>query len=204
MGANKLMKIDPKLTHNLENKTILITGSAGMLGSAFTEILEGMNIRVFCFPHKELDVTDKSKVLSLSNLKPDIIIHCAANVDSDFCEANPEICYLTQVMGTQNIIDLAKSCSSKIFYPQSFLIFDDRSEIITELTTSVPLSVYGRYKLEAEEILLKDYFGHLIVRMGGKLGGYEKDKNFIGKFSRHISELIKKNIKSQNVGDRIW
>jgi len=59
-----------------------------------------MNIRVFCFPYKELDITDKSKVLSLSNLKLDIIIHCAANVDTDFCEDNPEICYLTQAMGT--------------------------------------------------------------------------------------------------------
>jgi len=44
MGTNKLMKTDPKLTHNLENKTILITGSAGMLGSAFTEILGGEGV----------------------------------------------------------------------------------------------------------------------------------------------------------------
>jgi len=40
--------------------------------------------------------------------------------------------------------------------------------------------------------------------MEGMFGSYEKDKNFIGRFSRHISELIKKNIKSQNAGDRIW
>jgi dTDP-4-dehydrorhamnose reductase len=95
-------------------------------------------------------------------------------------------------------------CSSKIFYPQSFLIYDGGPDLINEQTTPAPLSVYGRYKLEAEEILLKDSSDHLIIRMGGMFGGYEKDKNFIGKFSRHISGLIKKNIKSQNVGDRIW
>ena len=193
------------LLHNLENKAIIVTGSGGMLGSAFQEILsKTSNKKVSCFTHAMLDVTDRKKVLLLSRLKPQVIIHCAAKVDADFCEDNPKLCRDIKVLGTKNIIDLAKRSNAKIFYPQSFLIFGNSAKRIDESTRPRPLSVYGKCKLEAEKLLLNDSSKHLIVRMGGMFGGCEKDKNFVGKFARHLAECIKENVKFKDVGDRLW
>ncbi|MDH5750372.1 MAG: sugar nucleotide-binding protein, partial [Rhodospirillales bacterium] len=108
----------------LDNQTILITGAAGMLGSAFGDVLEReYDCRVLAYDHGGLDVTDTKKVLALESEKPDIIIHCAAYVNADGCEDDPRLCHEVQVIGTRNMVDLAKSCGAKVLYPQSFLIF---------------------------------------------------------------------------------
>lgn len=197
--------MDLGLLNGLENKTIIVTGAGGMLGSAFQEMLSKTgNGKVFCFTHEMLDVTDREKVLSLSELKPQIIIHCAAKVDADFCEDNPDACRNIQVLGTKNIIDLAQKSNAKIFYPQTFLIFGNSAKCIDERTEPMPLSSYGKCKLEAEKLLANDPGKHLVVRMGGMFGGREKDKNFVGKFARHLAECAKGDIRSKDVGDRLW
>jgi dTDP-4-dehydrorhamnose reductase len=40
--------------------------------------------------------------------------------------------------------------------------------------------------------------------MGGMYGGDEKDKNFVGKFTRHVLELLKSGVDSYSVGNRVW
>ena len=40
--------------------------------------------------------------------------------------------------------------------------------------------------------------------MGGFFGGEEKDNNFVGKITSHISKLIKRGEKNMEIGDRIW
>jgi len=40
--------------------------------------------------------------------------------------------------------------------------------------------------------------------MGGFFGGYNKDKNFVGKIVPYLSRLIEKEEKQISVGDRIW
>lgn len=190
----------------LSQKTILITGAGGMLGSAFTEILSRhiSGSKVFAYSHSELDVTDRQAVLALSRKKPDVVIHCAANVNANNCEKYPENCYAVQVLGTQNVIEMASKSKAKIFYPQSFLIFDGDQLPITEQSTPSPLSVYGKYKLEAEKLVLKAIPDSLIVRMAGFFGGLSKDKNFVGKFIYHIMSLDSKNSHALEIGNRVW
>ena len=40
--------------------------------------------------------------------------------------------------------------------------------------------------------------------MGGFFGGEEKDTNFVGKITSHISKLIKQGEKKMEIGDRVW
>lgn len=192
--------------NSLENKVIIITGGKGMLGRAFNEILEQskINIKFYPFGKQELDVTDREKILGLANLKPDIIIHCAAIVNADYCENHENEAYNVKINGIKNIIELAKLTNAKILYPQSFLIYDGIENPITERTIPNPLSVYGKLKLRAENILQKEMPEALIVRMAGFFGGREIDKNFVGKIVPHISKLIKEGQTSISIGDRIW
>lgn len=190
---------------SLTGKNILITGATGMLGRAFSEALSTEPVKeVFAFSHAELDVTDRANVLRLERIQPDVIIHCAADVNAERCEIEPERCRAIQVGGTANIIELAVQTGAQIFYPQSFLIFDGQELPITEKTNPQPLSVYGQCKLEAEKLILQNLPQALIVRMAGFFGGEENDKNFVGLLTRKIAQLLSEGVSAYQVGDRIW
>ena len=85
----------------LSGKTILITGAGGMLGRAFIDSLANVgDVNVQGRDHAQLDITDRPSVLELAMLNPDIIIHCAADVNAERCEAQPDQCRKVQVDGT--------------------------------------------------------------------------------------------------------
>ena len=118
----------------LSGKKFLITGGKGMLGSSFVNQLSKnvKNAKVYSFDKKNLDVSNINSVNKYLDIQPDYIIHCAALVNADECERNYENGKKIIVDGTQNIIDFAKKTNSKIFYPQSFLIYNYTSKIIDE------------------------------------------------------------------------
>lgn len=192
--------------NSLADKVVIITGVKGMLGSAFKDIIDrsGIPIKVYAFSKQDLDVTNREKVLDLFNLKPNIIIHCAAIVNADYCEDNEEETFNVKINGIKNIIELANLNYSKVIYPQSFLIFDGVENPINENTVPNPLSIYGKLKLMSEELLLKELPESLVIRMAGFFGGYEIDKNFVGKILPHISKLISNGQNSIQIGDRVW
>ncbi|CAA7621641.1 NAD(P)-dependent oxidoreductase [Magnetospirillum sp. UT-4] len=178
----------------LAGKRVLVTGAAGMLGRAFAESLAAYPCTVIARSHAALDVTDRAAVLAET---ADIAVHCAADVNAERCETQPEETRRIQVEGTRNVAALG----ARVLYPQSFLIFDGSHLPIDEATPPNPLSVYGRAKLEAERLLPPE---SLVVRMAGFFGGEEADKNFVGLFTRKLAQLLAEGAESYGVGDRVW
>lgn len=191
---------------SLKHKNILITGATGMLGTAFKEILNVYvpSAKVHAFGKNDLNVCDHTKVLECKHLHPDIIIHCAALVNADYCEDNEDEAFAVIVQGMRNIIELAMLTGSKVFLPQSFLIYDGKELPITEATIPNPLGVYGKLKLMAEKLLCEDLPNALVVRMAGFFGGREIDKNFVGKIVPHIGKIVNNGRYPIEVGDRVW
>ena len=197
---------DQDYLKSLYGKKFLITGGNGMLGNSFLNQLK-INIhnpKIYCLNKLELNVSSFNSFKKYINLKPDFIIHCAGLVNADLCEKNKEDGIANILEGTKNIIKYAKINNSKVFYPQSFLIYNDTNKTIDEDTIPRPLSVYGNLKLEAEKIVLDSSENTISVRMGGFFGGEEKDTNFVGKIIPHISKLIKQGQREMEIGDRVW
>ena len=201
-----IYKEDQIYLENLSGKKFLITGCNGMLANSFLTSLRihVKNPKIYCLNKSELDVSDSNSFKKYTSLNPDIIIHCAALVNADLCEKDKEKGRFNILEGTKNILDFAKINNSKIFYPQSFLIYNDTNNIIDENTVPEPLCEYGCLKLESENIVLNSTNSSISVRMGGFFGGEEKDNNFVGKITSHISKLIKRGEKNMEIGDRIW
>ena len=197
---------DKDYLQNLSGKKFLITGGGGMLGDSFFNQIKThiQNPKIYCFNKSEFNVSDSYSFEKYENLKPDFIIHCAALVNADLCEKDKEKGRINILEGTKNIINFAKINNSKIFYPQSFLIYNDTRKLVDENTIPRPLCEYGNFKLEAENIVLNSSNNSISVRMGGFFGGEKKDNNFIGKITSHISKLIKQGKKEMNIGDRVW
>jgi dTDP-4-dehydrorhamnose reductase len=196
----------PQSLATLSSNTVLITGADGMLGRAFTESLAAIpGCRVIALGRDRLDVTDREAVMGFARTNPEWIVHCAADVNADRCEKNPDACHAVQVGGSENVAALARSCGARVLFPQSFLIFDGCEEPIVEDTRPNPLSVYGRCKFEAETRVLETLGDSaLVIRMAGFFGGDEKDKNFVGGFTRHARQLLDQAVDTYDVGDRIW
>ena len=197
---------DQTYLKNLSGKKFLITGCKGMLGNSFLNQLKThvQNPKIYCFNKSELNVSDTKSFNKYEDLKPDFIIHCAALVNADLCEEDKKKGKVNILEGTKNIINFAKINNSKIFYPQSFLIYNDTNKLIDENTIPKPLSEYGNLKLEAENIVLNSSSNAISVRMGGFFGGEEKDNNFVGKITSHIAKLIKAGENNMEIGDRVW
>jgi len=177
-----------------------------MLGHAFHDILTKsyLHTEVVALGRRDLDITDRDKVLSMRSVNFDYIIHCAADTNADRCEIHPENCYETQVTGTRNILELAELSKAWVFYPQTFLIFHDSECLIGEDDLPNPQSVYATCKLEAERLIRSSAVQSTVVRMAGFFGGDERDKNFVGKFTRHLVKLLNEGTTSYSVGNRIW
>ena len=185
---------------------VILTGAKGMLGQAFSQVITSRHpqLELLALDHTQLDVCDRAAVLALEQQAPAFIVHCAANVNADYCETHPAECEDTQVGGTQNVAELARRTGARILCPQSFLIFDGLQEPITEDTLPSPLSAYGRCKWQAEQMLRSHVPAALVVRMGGFFGGGAADKNFVGKFVPHLRKLIESGTHSYAVGERVW
>jgi dTDP-4-dehydrorhamnose reductase len=144
-------------------KRILITGTSGMLGKdIFYEFVKDDNI-VFgvdlkvnpLLPihlQKIGDLTDKEFVLSiLKEVKPDIIIHCAAIVNLETCEKNKELADKIHVDATKLLAQYRPS-STKIIYISTDSVFDGIRGNYTETDQPNPLNYYAKSKLTGENV----------------------------------------------------
>lgn len=200
--VNILEKLSP-----LSKKRILITGGNGMLGYSFSQqIKKHLPLcEVRTLGKEDLDVRNAESVLKWQEwIRNGWIVHCAAFVNVEGCSQNPTLARDTIVGGTENLVGLASLSGARIFYPQSFLIYDGDGGLISEENQPNPLSLYGQLKYEAERIILQNTKQSLIVRMAGFFGGYQRDKNFVGKIIKHIHHLIESGQSEVKIGDRTW
>ncbi len=167
-----------------------------MLGSSLVPILkkEGHEVVVTDInctdPGVEyLDVRESSQVYDFAErLKPEIILHLAAETDVDRCEADPDHAYKTNTLGTQNVALACQRIGAVMVYISTASVFDGEKEgLYTEFDQTHPITAYGQSKLEGEryvQFLLKRFF---IFRAGWMIGGGpEKDKKFVNKIIKQI------------------
>ena len=133
-------------------------------------------------PYIQLDITDRDEVLkTITELKPDAVIHCAAwtAVDMAEDEDNIEKVRAVNVDGTRNIADACKTSNSKMLYLSTDYVFDGQGERPWQPDDRNyrPLNVYGQTKLEGELAVSDTLEKFFIVRIAWVFG--LNGKNFI-------------------------
>lgn len=142
---------------------ILVTGAAGMLGSSLVPTLreEGhevypTDINVSDREIEFLDVRGIDKVFEFVNrLRPDLVMHLAAETDVDKCELEIEHAFMTNAIGTQNVaLACQKDSIIMVYIISSVGVFDGKKEEpYIEFDEPNPINVYRRTKLEGEKIV---------------------------------------------------
>jgi len=170
---------------------ILVTGSNGMLGKDLCALLSRdhkvIGVDIAGDPGEgriptsfyEADITFASDVEGVFKVeKPDIVVHAAAWTDVDGCEKDPARAHKVNVEGTKNVARAAEKASSGILALSTDYVFDGRKGgPYTEKDTPNPLSVYGRTKLDAEDIIRKTSSRYLVVRTSALFG--RSGRNFV-------------------------
>ena len=183
-----------------EDMKVFVTGVGGQLGhdvvneldrrahesigSDIQAVYSGVNdgSAVVTAPYVQLDITDGAAVSkTIEELKPDVIIHCAAwtNVDGAEAPENQAKVHQINAVGTENIARAAKAVDAKMVYISTDYVFDGQGERPWEPDDKcyAPLNVYGQSKLDGElavSSILEKYF---IVRIAWVFG--LNGKNFI-------------------------
>lgn len=172
---------------------VLVTGVAGQLGHDVmnelarrgydgigSDIAENYNgaqdgSAVTKMPYIQLDITDDSKVKStISKLKPDVVVHCAAwtAVDAADDEENREKVYAINVNGTKSIAESCKIVGAKMVYISTDYVFDGQGTEPWQADCKdySPLNVYGKTKLEGELAVSNILDNCFIVRIAWVFG----------------------------------
>lgn len=137
-----------------------------MLGRAVTSVLEQEFPGTISATRAEADVTDRFRLESeVERLRPDVVINCAAYTDVDGCEIDPDRARRVNAEGAENAARAAAAAGCPIVHLSTDFVFDGRkSTPYTEDDRPVPLSEYGRTKLEGERRVAEVAPHHLIVR----------------------------------------
>lgn len=152
---------------------ILIIGASGMLGRALSKHLgtvhEVYGIGRSKFETNEikyitLDLLEKNKIeLYLSLNQFDLIINLAAIVNHQFCNNHEDECYALNAIINNRIL-LSVYPQTKYLFVSSDAVFGDSDIERFETSPVNPISVYGKTKLKAEQIIQQISSNYIILR----------------------------------------
>lgn len=160
-------------------KTILVTGSNGLLGQKITErILQTKQFELVAtskgenrYPVKEgylyaeMDILDPLNVRNvIHHYQPDAIIHTAAMTNVDTCEAQQELADRLNVEAVRTLIAVCEKNGIQLIHLSTDFIFDGADGPYDEQAEPSPLSHYGLTKVRAEEALRASSCHWAIIR----------------------------------------
>ncbi len=179
---------------------VFVTGVAGQLGhdvmnelsnrgyegigSDLAETYQGIQdgTAVTKMPYMSLDITNASAVERiLKEVKPDVVIHCAAWTAVDLAEDEDKKDKVRSINadGTKNIANICKVLGCKMVYISTDYVFDGQGTEPwkADCKDYKPLNVYGETKLEGELAVSEALEKFFIVRIAWVFG--KSGNNFI-------------------------
>lgn len=179
---------------------VLVTGVAGQLGHDVmnelakrgydgigTDIADSYsgvqdNTAVVGMPYVQLDITDAESVeKTIKEIKPDVVVHCAAwtAVDAAEDEENRDKVFAVNVEGTKNIARICKEIDAKMVYTSTDYVFDGQGTEPwkPDCKEYAPLNIYGQSKLDGELAVSEILDKYFIVRIAWVFG--TNGNNFI-------------------------
>ena len=199
-------------------KNILITGGAGYIGSHISEILIKDKKKVFIVDnlstgYKKL-INKKAKFykININNIKKiksiidknkiESVIHLAASLIIGEGEKYPKKYFKNNVSNTKNFILACANTTVKNFiFSSTAAVYKDVNFKVTEKSKLKPKSIYGKTKLAAEKIIIKNckknkinygvlrYFNIVGSSPSGKIGLINKGDHL---FKNYSMEVLKK------------
>jgi nucleoside-diphosphate-sugar epimerase len=164
-------------------RKILITGSSGLVGSALVPALTLRGAEV-----TRLDITASGTARGDVRVRDRVreaitgvhgVVHLAAVSRVVWGERQPALCWSTNVGGLRNVLELAASASARpwVIFASSREVYGQPDRLpVTEDAPLRPVNVYGRSKLEGEQLVgaaQRDGVRACTIRLSNVFGALE-------------------------------
>ncbi len=179
---------------------ILVVGANGMLGRDLIALLgdRGHGIDI-----AEIDITSPDSVFNvIGDLRPEVVINCAAYTDVDGCESNIETAMAVNGEGVAYLAMACRDLGALLVQVSTDYVFDGgKGTPYLEDDAPCPLSVYGESKLAGE---MNAAFSpdHVIVRTQWLYGLH--GKNFVETMLRLGAEKDELTVVDDQIGSPTW
>lgn len=195
---------------------ILLTGAGGLLGTELGRILGGDPVARPTLPapmsdhlaipltHADLDVTDADAVRRvLARHAPEVVVHCAAYTSVDRAESEPLQARRVNVEGAAHVARASAELGALLVYLGTDFVFDgEREEPYRPDDPTGPLGVYGRTKLEGEEVVRAAGPAHLLVRTSWVYGA--GGRNFVDAVLERVRSGEDLRVVADQTGRPTW
>ena len=155
---------------------LLVIGASGFLGSTVASIAAASGravtgtYRSHAIAHPgmravcaELGSLAAARAL-LADVKPDVVINCAAFTNVDGCEADPETARLLNVELPANLGAACSAAGVRVAHISTDSVFDGSTGSYSEDDVPAPVNVYAQTKLDGERALLAALPDALVLR----------------------------------------
>lgn len=189
----------------------LISGSAGFIGSHLYKHLEKQGHTVvgidnLSHPCGQEVPTQYADVRYYKDLLPffsncDAVFHLAAQISVDKSIDNPEETIATNILGTQNVLELARKFKTKVIFASSSEVYGTaQTDFINEDHPLDGHSPYAASKIAADRLCFAYWKTYsmpiVIVRNFNTFGEYQNDDSYGG--------VISKFVKAALANDDLW
>lgn len=182
-------------------KKVIVSGASGQLGLEIQELSSNYkNLDFHFFDSTSWDITDKQKTQSIfKEYKPDFFINCAAYTAVDKAESEIDKCFEINANALQHIAENCNLHNTHIIHISTDFVFDGNNHIpYEEHDQTNPISVYGKSKLEGENILSNTSNSFNIIRTSWVYSKY--GSNFVKTMLRLAQERNELNIVIDQIG----
>lgn len=146
----------------------MVTGASGLVGRAMVSHCTAQGDRVAAFEHRALDIADESKVTAgLDQVRPDVVINCAAWTDVDGCESDPARAQNVNARGPELLALSCRRLGALLITISTDYVFDGTQDAFyTQRDQPNPQSVYAVSKLDGERRAQAAWARTIVVRSG--------------------------------------
>lgn len=163
-------------------RTLLLTGASGYLGWHLSQIAQSewqvygtylsQLVSLAGISLEAVDMTDPVALQNfLQRLRPDAVIHAAAQSKPNRCEQEPDAAFAINVVATQQVAEYCAKAGIPCVFTSTDLVFDGQSAPYDEAALPAPVNLYGQQKAEAERRFLAAYPDGVVCRMPLMFGG---------------------------------
>jgi dTDP-4-dehydrorhamnose reductase len=153
----------------MNTRRVIVIGASGQLGAAVVDAFADWQI----VPHtsKTLDITNAAAVTrAVADVRPDVIINCAAFNDVDGAEARPTEAFALNAFAVRTLARAAENSGARFVHYSSDFVFDGAAHTpYREDHPPAPRSTYGASKLVGEWFAL-DAPGAYVLRVESLFG----------------------------------
>jgi len=175
------------MTDLRDEKLVIITGAAGMLGSALRELAPAA-VRAVGVDIADGDLSTEEGIDSaLGPYEPDVVIHCAGYTNVDGATTEPELAQRHNAVATEKVAGFCAEQGARLIYISTDYVFDGtKGSPHSEEDTPNPVNAYGRSKLAGERAAQQIAGNCLIVRTSWLFG--PGGRNFVAAIIDHARQ----------------